>query len=147
MKQKPNFIDVNIIYHRENKMTISKRDMKILINAQQGELDVVLMYQALYKVVKDRNEAATFRKLAAEEGHHAAVFHKLTQENLKPKKTLAFFMPILYKLIGKKRLYPKIAKGEYKASENYAPVAEKFPEIVSVKDDEKRHGDIVASLL
>lgn len=128
-------------------MNISKSDMKILLKSQQGELDVVLMYQALAKVVKDENDAATFRKLAVEEGHHASVFHRLTQENLKPKKTLAFFMPILYKLIGKKRLYPKIVKGEYEAYENYAPVAEKFPEIESVKEDEKRHGDIVASLL
>lgn len=128
-------------------MTISKSNMKILLKSQQGELDVVMMYQALAKVVKDENDAATFRKLASEEGHHASVFHKLTQENIKPKKTLAFFITILYKLIGKKRLYTKIIKGEYQACENYAPVAEKFPEIESVKEDEKRHGDIVASLL
>ena len=126
-------------------MTISKSNMKILLKSQQ--LDVVMMYQALAKVVKDENDAATFRKLASEEGHHASVFHKLTQENIKPKKTLAFFITILYKLIGKKRLYTKIIKGEYQACENYAPVAEKFPEIESVKEDEKRHGDIVASLL
>lgn len=128
-------------------MSISKKDMKILLKSQQGELDVVLMYRALADVVKDKNDADTFIKLAAEEGHHAAVFHGLTQENLKPKKTLAVFMPILYKLIGKKRLYPMIVKGEYKAFDNYAPVAKKFPEIESVKKDEKRHGDIVASLL
>ena len=128
-------------------MAKSKEDMKILLKSQQGELDVVLMYQALADVVKDKNDAATFRKLASEEGHHAAVFHKLTRNNLKPKKTLAFFMPILYKIIGKKRLHPKIVKGEYKAYENYAPVAKKFPKIESVREDEKRHGDMVASLL
>ena len=128
-------------------MSISKKDMKILLKSQQGELNVILMYQALANVVKDKNDADTFRKLAAEEGHHAAVFHGLTQENLKPKKTLAIFMPILYRLIGKKRLYPMIVKVEYKSCDNYAPVAKKFPEIESVKDDEKRHGDIVASLL
>lgn len=128
-------------------MSISKKDMKILLKSQQGELDVVLMYRALANVVKDKNDADTFRKLAAEEGHHAAVFHGLTQENLKPKKTLAVFMPILYRLIGKKHLYPLIIKGEYKAADNYAPVAERFSEIESVKKDEKRHGDIVASLL
>lgn len=128
-------------------MSISKKDMKILLKSQQGELNAVLMYQALANVVKDKNDADTFRKLAAEEGHHAAVFHGLTQEKLKPKKTLAVFMPILYRLIGKKRLYPLIIKGEYKVADNYAPVAKKFPEIESVKDDEKRHGDIVASLL
>lgn len=128
-------------------MSISKKDMKILLKSQQGELDAVLMYRTLANVVKDKNDAETFKKLAAEEGHHAAVFHGLTQENLKPKKTLAVFMPILYRLIGKKHLYPLIIKGEYKAADNYAPVAEKFPEIESVKKDEKRHGDIVANLL
>ena len=128
-------------------MTISKTDMKILLKSQHGELDVVLMYQALADIVKEKNDADTFRKIAAEEGHHAAVFYRLTKVNLKPKKTLAVFMPILYRLIGKKRLYPMIAKGEYKAFDNYAPVAEKFPEIESVKNDEKRHGDIVAGLL
>lgn len=128
-------------------MNINKEDMKILLKSQQGELDVVLMYKALADVVKDKEDRETFKKLAAEEGHHAAVFHELTQVNLNPKKKLAIFIPILYKLMGKKRLYLKIAEGEYKAAQNYAPVAEKFPEIESVKNDEKRHGDMVKSLL
>ena len=128
-------------------MNRSDNDRKILLKSQQGELDAVLMYQALAEVVKDTKDADTFRKLAAEEGHHAAVFHGLTNENLKPKKTLAILMPILYKIIGKERLYPLIAKGEYAAAENYAPVVEKFPEIESVKNDETRHGDTVAGLL
>lgn len=128
-------------------MNRSDNDRKILLKSQQGELDAVLMYQALAEVVKDTKDADTFRKLAAEEGHHAAVFHGLTNENLKPKKTLAILMPFLYKIIGKKRLYPLIAKGEYAAAENYAPVVEKFPVIESVRKDETRHGDTVASLL
>ena len=128
-------------------MNRSDNDRNILLKSQQGELDAVLMYQALAEVVKDTKDADTFRKLAAEEGHHAAVFHGLTNENLKPKKTLATLMPILYKIIGKKRLYPLIAKGEYAAAENYAPVVEKFPVIESVRKDETRHGDTVAGLL
>lgn len=128
-------------------MNRSDNDRKILLKSQQGELDAVRMYQALAEVVKDTKDADTFRKLAAEEGHYAAVFHGLTNENLKPKKTLAILMPILYKIIGKKRLYPLIAKGEYAAAENYAPVVEKFPVIESVRKDETRHGDTVASLL
>nr|WP_276773485.1 hypothetical protein [Anaerococcus hydrogenalis] len=63
-------------------MSISKEDMKILLKSQQGVLDVVLMYQALADVVKDKNnDADTFRKLAAEEEYHSAVFHKLTRKN------------------------------------------------------------------
>ena len=122
-------------------------DMKTLLKAQQGELDAVLMYNALADKVKDKNDAETFRQLAAEEGRHAAVFKKLTNQTLKPKKTLATVVPLLYNVLGKKRLYPIIAKFEYGAVNTYRPVAEKYPEVESVKNDEHRHGDMVSELL
>ena len=122
-------------------------ERKTLLKAQQGELDAVLMYNALADAVKDKTDAETFRQLAAEEGRHAAVFKNLTNRTLQPKKTLATLLPILYKLLGRKRLYPIIAKFEYGAVDTYAPVAERFPEVQSVKDDEKRHGDTVNGLL
>ena len=122
-------------------------ERKTLLKAQQGELDAVLMYNALADAVKDKTDAETFRRLAAEEGRHAAVFKNLTNRTLQPKKTLATLLPILYKLLGRKRLYPIIAKFEYGAVDTYAPVAERFPEVQSVKDDEKRHGDTVNGLL
>lgn len=128
-------------------MSISKEDIKVLLKAQQGELDAVLMYRALAKAVKDPKDAETFRQLAAEEGHHALVFKAMTGKTLQPKKTLAIFVPLMYKLIGKKKLYPIIAKFEYGAVNTYAPVAEKFPEVESVKNDEHRHGDTVMGLL
>ena len=126
---------------------MTEQDMKALIKSQQGELDAVAMYKELAKVVKDEKDRETFLKLAAEEGGHANVFKELTNKVLKPKKTLATIVPILYKIIGKKRLYPIVAKGEYGAVDNYAPIAEKFPSIESVKNDEKRHGDTVLELL
>lgn len=126
---------------------ISKQEMKTLLKSQQGELDAVLMYNALAKKVTDTKDKETFRKLAAEEGHHAAVFYALTDKKLKPKRTKAVLLPILYSILGKKRLYPLIAKGEYAAVEIYAPVADRFPTVESVKNDEKRHGDIVNSLI
>jgi rubrerythrin len=126
---------------------MDQNDLKTLLKAQQGELDAVLMYNALANAAGDPNDAETFRRLAAEEGRHAAVFKNLTRETLQPKKTLATLLPILYKVIGRKRLYPIIAKFEYGAADTYAPVAERFPEVLSVRDDEKRHGDTVTALL
>jgi len=126
---------------------MTKADRKVLLKAQQGELDAVLMYRAMADAVKRPKDARTFRQLAAEEGHHAAVFRKLTGQTLKPKKTMAIALPLLYKLLGRKRLYPLIAKGEYNAVKTYKPVAKKFPEVKSVKADERRHGDTVMQLL
>lgn len=128
-------------------MKITNDDMKVLLKAQQGELDAVLMYKALAKKVKRTKDAETFNRLAQEEGHHAAVFKDLTNRVLKPKKTMAIVLPLLYSIIGRKLLYGLIAKGEYAAVEKYQAVVEKFPEIESVKNDEKRHGDMVMALL
>lgn len=127
--------------------SITPEERKVLLKAQQGELDAVLMYNALAKAAKDPKDAQTFRQLASEEGRHAAVFKELTDETLRPKKTKAILLPILYRLIGKKRLYPLIAKGEYDAVRSYEPVAARFPEVESVKNDEQRHGDTVKALL
>lgn len=105
------------------------------------------MYNALAKVVKEPAEAETFRQLAAEEGHHAAVFKAMTNEVLKPKNTKAIVIPLLYRVIGKKTLYPIIARKEYDAAKKYEPVAARFPEVETVKNDEQRHGDTVLALL
>lgn len=126
---------------------MTEKQTKTLLAALQGELDAVLMYQALAKTVKDLKDAETFRKLAVEEGGHAAMFKKLTGQTLKPKKTKAILLPILYRIIGKKKLYPIIAKGEYDAVKKYEPVVKDFPEVESVKNDEQRHGDTVLALL
>ena len=128
-------------------MSITAEERKILLKSQQGELDAVKMYNALAKVVKDPREAATFSQLAAEEGHHASVFKAMTNEVLRPKSTKAIVIPLLYLVIGKKKLYPIIAKREYDAVKKYEPVAARFTEVESVKNDEQRHGDTVLGLL
>ena len=69
-------LDPKVASHREE-----------LLRSQQGELDAVLMYQRLAKVVKTDKEREAFLQLAKEEGRHASVFHCLypkgfeTQEN------------------------------------------------------------------
>ncbi len=128
-------------------MSITAEERIVLLKSQQGELDAVKMYNALAKVVKDSRDAETFRQLAAEEGRHAAVFKAMTNEVLKPKSTKAIVIPLLYRLIGKRKLYPIIARKEYDAVKKYEPVAARFPETESVRNDEQRHGDTVLGLL
>ena len=60
---------------------------------------------------------------------------------------MAVIMPLLYRILGKKRLYKLIAKGEYDAAVGYEHLIVDFPDVESVKNDEKRHGDIISGLL
>lgn len=126
---------------------MTQEQFKELLRSQQGELNAVLMYQKLAQVVKTEKERETFLQLAKEEGRHASVFYTYTKQTLKPQKTMAVIMKFLYRLLGKKRLYKLIAKGEYDAAVGYEHLINDFPEVDSVKNDEKRHGDMVSSLL
>jgi rubrerythrin len=128
-------------------MKLTDNEMKFLLKSQQGELDAVLMYKALAVKVKNEKDIEAFHKLAADEGRHAMVLKGITNQVLKPKKTMARIMPLLYTVLGRKRLYRLIAQGEYAAIDKYQPYVERFPEMESVKNDEKRHGDVVMGLL
>ena len=126
---------------------MTPKQYKELLRSQQGETNAVLMYKRLAQVVKTERERETFLQLAREEGRHASVFHAYTKQSLRPQKTMAVVLPLLYRLLGKKRLYRMIAKGEYDAAVGYEHLIADFPEVESVKNDEKRHGDIVSALL
>ena len=108
---------------------ITDEEMKTLMKAQQGELDAVLMYNALADTVKDPKDAETFRQLAKEESGHAAVFRELSGTTLKGRKTKAILVPLLYRCLGKKIVYPIIAKKEYDAVKTYEPVIARFPSV------------------
>ena len=96
-----------------------------------------------FKFSKDEKLKEIFKQLAKEEGHHAAVFYNITGEKLKPKKLKSIMLPILQKIIGWKLLLRIISKAEYSAYESYEPVVEMFDEVDSIRNDEKRHGDIL----
>ena len=126
---------------------MTPKQYKELLRSQQGETNAVLMYKRLAQVVKTEREREAFLQLAREEGRHASVFHAYTKQVLKPQKTMSVILPLLYRLLGKRWLYRLIAKGEYDAAVAYEHLIADFPEVQSVKNDEKRHGDIVSALL
>ncbi|MCR4746514.1 MAG: rubrerythrin [Lachnospiraceae bacterium] len=128
-------------------MEITEEKMNILIESQQGELDGVETYLRMAEAVSNQTDAETFKRLAADEGRHASVFKKYTNKVLSPNTKQANMVVILYRLLGKRIMYPLIAKGEYSAIAGYEKIIDEFPEVESVKNDEKRHGDTVKSLL
>lgn len=126
---------------------MTPKQYKELLRSQQGETNAVLMYKRLAQVVKTEREREAFLQLAREEGRHASVFHAYTKQTLKPQKTMSVILPLLYRLLGKRWLYRLIAKGEYDAAVGYEHLIADFPEVESIKNDEKRHGDLVSALL
>lgn len=120
--------------------------MKILKRSQRGEADAVWMYRRLALKVPGRDGMA-FLRLANDEKRHEDVFYKYTGRRLRANPTKAFLVPLLYRLLGKEKVYPIIAKAEYEAAEKYKHIIRDFPEVEKVMNDEKFHGDAVMDLL
>ena len=127
--------------------TLTKKQMEECLTAQQGEIDAVYMYEKLAKKVKEEADKNAFIRLAGDEARHAEVFRKYTNKDLKPKKTKGIVVPLMYRLLGKKKVYPIITKAEYDAAEKYKHLLADFPEVETVMKDEVHHGDAVKGLL
>ena len=126
---------------------ITMDQMDALVTAQQGEEDAVYMYEQLAKVVRDEADREAFLRLAGDEKRHSDVFRKYTCMDVKANPAKGIFVPLMYRVLGKKRVYPIIAKGEYDAAEKYKHIIDDFPEVVEVMNDEVHHGDAVKGLL
>ena len=124
-------------------------DKEFLLGSQQGELDAVPMYLNLSKKFEKKNPqvAEILKEMAADEGKHAAVFRKLSGEVLKPKMLQAKAVPILMNLLGKKLVFKVIAKLEYNTYDSYGKWVEKYPDILNVQADEKKHGDLAMKIV
>ena len=127
--------------------TLTKKQMEECLTAQQGELDAVYLYEKLAKRVKDEADKKAFTRLAGDEARHAEVFRKYTNKDLKPKITKGLVVPLMYSILGKKKVVPVIAKAEYDTADKYKHLLSDFPEIETVMNDEVHHGDAVKGLL
>lgn len=126
---------------------ISPEMMEVLLKAQQGEEDAALMYRKLAVKVKEEKDAKAFARLADDEARHAGVFFNYTGKTLKPNPAKSILIPLMYKTIGREKVYPVIAKAEYSAADKYKNIIADFPEVETVMNDETHHGDAVLGLL
>ena len=126
---------------------ITMDQMDALITAQQGEEDAVYMYEQLAEVVRDEADREAFLRLAGDEKRHSDVFRKYTCMDVKANPAKGIFVPLMYRVLGKKKVYAIIAQGEYDAAEKYKHIIDDFPEVVEVMNDEVHHGDAVKELI
>lgn len=125
---------------------MSSDNKNILLSAQQGEVNAVLMYREFAKITKDEKLKKIFLEAAADEGRHASILSKYTNQKLQPQKAQAKLLGIAYRLLPKKLIFFAISKGEYAGGDSYKPHLDKYPEFEEMMNDEYRHGDTFKSL-
>lgn len=126
-------------------LKIDKRTFNKLIKSQQGELDAVILYKKLARLVNEESRS-TLLGIASDEGRHASILKQYTKVNLKPKVFKSIATLLIFKITGLKVTLNILSKGEIKASKRYEALVYEFPKIQGIILDEKRHGEILRSL-
>jgi hypothetical protein len=105
------------------------------------------MYRRLAETVEDPKDKEAFLRLAKDEARHEGVFFRYTGQTLRPNPAKGILVPLMYRTLGKEKVYPVIAKGEYDAAGKYSKIIADFPDAEAVMNDETHHGDAVMGLL
>ncbi len=119
---------------------------KHLIKAQKGEMDAVILYQKLAKMVDSEEERKLMLSVAADEGKHAAILKRYTKVTVKGSSLKATAVSLMYQLLGRKKAFTIVSNGEYDSINSYKPLLAEFPDIQEIMDDENRHGDLMKEL-
>lgn len=130
----------------DKKMELTEKERKVLIKAQQGEMDAVLMYNNLARVVETKAHKDQLKLMAAEEGKHASILKTYTGETLKPKAGKSMVILIILRVLGLKTVTKILSKNEFKAAEKYDPMTEKFKKLKELASDERKHGAQILKL-
>lgn len=126
---------------------MSQDNMKMLLSAQQGEINAALMYKEFASITKDSKLKQIFNEAAADEGRHASILSKYTNLKLAPKKSFAKTLGIAYRILPKKVIFFAMYKGEYAGGDGYKPYIDEYLEFEDMMNDEYRHGDTFKALI
>lgn len=122
-------------------------DSNKLLSSQQGEVNAALMYKEFASITKDEELKKIFLSASADEGRHASILSRYTNQKLKPKKSFARVLGIAYRILPKKAIFFAMYKGEYAGGDGYKPLINEYPELEEMMNDEYRHGDTFKSLM
>lgn len=126
---------------------MSQDNMKALLSSQQGEINAVLMYKEFANITKDEELKKIFLSAAADEGRHANILSKYTNQKLRPQNSFAKVLGIAYRILPKKVIFFAMYKGEYAGGNGYKPLVNEYPEFEEMMNDEYRHGDTFKKLM
>lgn len=125
---------------------MTEENMKAFLSAQKGEINAALMYKEFANITKDEQLKAVFLEAATDEGRHANLLSKYTNQKIQPQKSQAKFLGALYRVMPKKLMFSIVAKGECAGGDGYKPYIKDYPEFEAMMNDEYRHANIFKGL-
>ena len=133
----------------KGKESLTPEALALLRRAQVSELTEQQIYLQLASILekKQPQNADVLRRLAVEEGHHAAIWQSYTGYTAKPHRPTVFRYLFLARVLGFTFALKKMEHGEALAQTAYDRFANVLPEANGILADEKRHEAELLALL
>lgn len=128
-------------------MELTHRQKEAILMAQKNEITEYHIYTKLSASIKDQHNREVLAEIANEELAHYRFWQRITQQNIKPNRWKVWLYFIISRIFGLTFGIKLMEKGERRAEEVYAKLADTMPEIHKIVQDEDRHEKKLVDLI
>jgi len=128
-------------------MEITEKQREKIRILQQDEINELITYRKLAKIIKDEHNQEVLLRIADEEQKHYDIWKKYTGESVKPDQfrvNLYFWLSKIFGITFGVRL---MELGEEAAQEAYKEILDEIPEAAKVLREEEEHEDELLEML
>tara|TARA_Y100000310_G_C20590358_1_gene767653 strand:- start:118 stop:990 length:873 start_codon:yes stop_codon:yes gene_type:complete len=120
---------------------------KIILKAQQSEMNEHHVYHHLARRVKDKHNKNIIIRISEDELDHYNFWKKVTKKDLKPNHIFVYWYVFLSVVFGLSFALKLMEKGENFSQRNYKRLLPYFPKVKQIQRDERIHEKEILSLL
>lgn len=124
-----------------------RKNKDILCSMQKNEITEYYIYRRLAKTVKKKKNADILKKIGEDEKKHYDVLKNITHKEYAPKKLKIWIFLFLRRILGLTFAIKLMESGEDSAQDTYAKVAQQYPELNKIEQDEHEHEKKLINLI
>jgi vacuolar iron transporter family protein len=118
---------------------LDDKTRRIILGFQKNEITEYLIYKILARFIRNAENRAVMLKIADEELLHYNIWHKYSQEQVKPNQIKRWFYFILSVIFGITFSIKLMESGENGAQVSYSSLVSVIPEAEEIKNQEFNH--------
>ncbi len=109
------------------------------LQQQKAEITEHHIYKHLSETCKEQENRELLAKIANDELRHYHIWKNITNKEMKPNRWKVFYFVWLAKIFGLSFALKLMEGGEARAQEVYEKVANVYPEVVQIQNEEEEH--------
>ena len=122
-----------------NSTLLDEKVIEKLLTFQKSEITEYFIYTKLAKRVKDKKNAEVLKLIGQDEKRHSEILKNYTKKDVKPSRFKITWFYWIARIFGLTFGIKLMERGEEKAQDSYASIADIIPEIEQIMREEDAH--------